>query len=154
MSRKCAIVVILLVAAVGLGSWTSADVELPRKSAVIGSITLDRNEAPDVASRLRHTLAAYLGDPSAELAEHVIEAFSAVNEHLADLRQRAAGSTGGLRAELVIEQIELERERDKQMERFSEANARIGRGYEREEEVDDSDGLRFTSMLGANLGGE
>lgn len=80
---------------------------------------------PDAVSRLRTALNAFDRTPSIALAGDVVEAFAALDDHLAELRTKAAKSAGGLRAELEISRIELERERDLHLERFHQASERL-----------------------------
>jgi hypothetical protein len=121
MSRIFVAVLLPLAAVLSYGALNKAPLETARRPAPPEIEASETSDAPDVVTRLRMSLSAYDGNPSAELAEHVFAAFSAIDERLADLRTRAAASAGGTRAELVIERIELERERAAQMERFAEA---------------------------------
>lgn len=150
MFRKFATVLLLPGAVLGYAVLTNSALEPVRRTAQSAGEWVAATEAPDVVSRLRMSLSAFDGNPSTELAYVVMEAFEAVDDRLADLQERAAVSTGGLRAELVIERIELERERAAQMQRFSDASAQVIESGE-----DESDGLRYaTSMVTGSLGGE
>lgn len=141
MSRNCAFLSILLAVALGTGLFRKAPAEPVRRS--VSLVVPNTVPAPDVLSGLGVALSAYREHPSSELAEHVRVAFAAIDARLADLRQRAAASSGGPRAELVIQSIELERERDAQMRRFSEANAQAAAGDLRQN--GEEDGLRFVT---------
>ena len=150
MFRKSAAVLLLLAAVLGCVALTKSPLEPVRRTALTAVEWAATTEAPDVVSRLRMSLAAFDGNPSPEMAYVVMEAFSAMDEHLEDLKERAEFSSGGVRAELVIERIELERERATQMQRFSHASAQVTESAE-----DEADGLRYaTSVLTGPLGGE
>lgn len=89
-----------------------------RSATLVAPEFFDSVKEPDVSSRLKAALAAFEGEPSPTMAMAVLDALATFDRQLAELRQRAGNSTGGLRAELEIRRIELERERDLQLQRF------------------------------------
>ncbi len=104
--------------------------------------------AAEVLSRLRATISIFAARPSAELGDYVLDAFTDLEYRLVELRHRAAASAGGTRAELVIQQIEIERERDAQVQRFAAVNARLGMSVIRQR--GERDDLRYASSVSRN----
>jgi len=67
---------------------------------------------------------AYLREPTDDCAALVWESFGNLDVRILSLKEQAARTVGGLRAEAEVERIELERLRDEQMPRFLSARAR------------------------------
>ena len=126
MYGKFAVVFAFSAAVVTAGMFKDSSEKIGSRSAtLVAAEFFDSVKQPDVVSRLREVLAEFDVQPSAELAYEVEEAFAAFDDHVAELRKKAGKSTGGLRAELEIRRIELERERDLHLQRFYQASKRV-----------------------------
>jgi hypothetical protein len=123
MYGKLTVVFALSAAAATTGMFKDSPERAHGRSAtLVAAEFFDSVKQPDVVSRLRNLLAEFDAHPSMQLAHEVEEAFAAFDDHLAELRKQAGRSVGGLRAELEIRRIELERERELHLQRFQAAS--------------------------------